>query len=167
MLAGLLAPLLARWGVTEAEAWAKRLAPILIAIALLATLWAAYALIRSDGEKAGAAKEEVKAAKGHAEAVANARADEHTAQAVSNRIAASAARSDDMTTTYVRSTIEDMHHAYDAVPPAAPAAVPPPAPVDSVRDNLNAIIARSNRAAAAGGAAGGDDANDQAGAADR
>ena len=162
MLAGLIAPLLARWGVSEAEAWAKRLAPILIALALLGVLWGAYALIRHDVEQAGIAKEQTKAKEAHAEAVTHARADEHTAQAVSNRIAASAARSDDMTTTYVRTTIEDMHHAYDAVPPAAPAAVPPPAPVDSVRDNLNAIIARSNRAAAAGTAAGGDDGDDQA-----
>lgn len=164
MLTGLLSTLLARWGISEAETWARRLTPVLIGVLVVALLAGAYAMIRHGGEQAGAAKEQVKVEKAHTAAVAQARADEHAAQTVSNRIAASTARSDEMTTTYVRSTIEDMHHAYDAVPPAAPAAVPPAAPVDSLRDSINAAIARANRAAATGPAAGGNggDGNDQA-----
>lgn len=144
------------------ERAAKILGPLLLVGLAIAALLGTYAMIRHGGEKAGEAKVTAKVEKQHAVSVANARHDEQAAQATTARIAERTARADAVTSAYVQSTIEDMHHALDALPPATSAAPLPAAPVDELRDHLNALIARSNGAAEAGTSAGGDDADGQA-----
>lgn len=114
--------------------------------ALIAAL-VLLAIVYRHGETKGAAKVEHKAEQQHTARVAEARTDERAAQDVTAAIGASVARSDDKTTELVRSTIEDMHHAIDAIPPAPAGAPLPPAPVDGVRDKLNALIDGAERAA--------------------
>jgi hypothetical protein len=64
-------------------------------------------------------------------------------------------RIDAKTDAYVQATIEDLHNALADVPPSAPGAAIPAAPVDRVRDSLNAGIARANRAGGDASAASG------------
>lgn len=136
-----------RWGL---PGWASKLFGWLAPALLIAgALWGTYALIHRSGEKAGAAKVERKVEQQHAARVVEARSDERAAQAVTDKIGASVARADDQTTELLRSKIEDLHHALDSTPPAPVGAAPPPAPVDQLRDPINALVAGANRAAEA------------------
>jgi FtsZ-interacting cell division protein ZipA len=121
-----------------------------IVVAALLGLWS----IRNSGEKAGAAKVTQAVERQRTERVAEARVDERTAAVVSDSISRRVARADDLSTQAVKATIKDLRDAIDNVPPAAAGASPPAAPVDSLRDTLNAGIARANRAAGAAPAGG-------------
>ncbi|MDK8187794.1 MULTISPECIES: hypothetical protein [Sphingomonas] len=113
---------------------------IVAAVALLAWIYHA-------GSRAGTDHVTAKAERQHGTAVAEARADERQAAATTATIAARTARADDLTDRYVRQTIEDLRNAIDTVPPAAAGDPVPAAPVEQLRDRLNAAIARANRAA--------------------
>jgi hypothetical protein len=114
-----------------------------VLLAIIAGIW----LIRHSGEKAGAAKVTQAVERQRTERVAEARADEHTAAVVSDSISRRVARADDLSTQAVKATIKDLRDAIDTVPPAVAGDPLPAAPVDSLRDTLNAGIARANRAA--------------------
>lgn len=113
---------------------------VIIMIALLAWIYHA-------GSRSGADHVTAKVERQHGAAVAEARADERQAAATTATIAARTARADDLTDRYVRQTIEDLRNAIETVPPVATGAPIPAAPVDQLRDRLNAAIARANRAA--------------------
>lgn len=130
-----------------------RLRLIILGVILVAALFGLWA-IRHSGEKAGAAKVTRAVEQQRTERVAEARADERTAAVVSDSISRRVARADDLSTQAVKATIKDLRDAIDTVPPAAAGAPPPAAPVDSLRDTLNAGIARANRAAGAAPAGG-------------
>ena len=115
----------------------------LILLAVLAAMLA----VRRGGEKAGEAKITTKVERQHAERVAEARADERAASDVSASISRRVSRADDLSTIAVQATIKDLRNALDAVPPAPAGADLPAAPVDGLRDELNASIDRANRAA--------------------
>ncbi|USI71602.1 hypothetical protein [Sphingomonas morindae] len=139
--------------------WVAKLAvAALILIIVAALLGSAYALIRVGGEKAGAAKVETRMADQHTAAVADARHDEQMAQAATNRIGAEIVQRDAVTAAATRTTIEDMHHAFDAAPPAAAGSLPA-APIDELRARLNAAIDRASRAADSAAAADGNHAD--------
>jgi hypothetical protein len=114
-----------------------------VLLAILLVVW----LVRHDGEKAGAAKVTQAVEHQRTERIAEARADERTAAVVADSISRRVARADDLSTQAVKATIKDLRNAIDTVPPAAAGAPAPAAPVDSLRDTLNAGIARANRAA--------------------
>jgi hypothetical protein len=120
---------------------------IMVGVVALAIV-AAIAWIRAGGEKAGAAKVEHRAERDHSERVVEARTDERTAGDVAASIDRRVARVEDLSTAAVAATVKDLRDAIDAVPPSAAGAPPPAAPVDSLRDTLNAGIDRANRAAA-------------------
>jgi hypothetical protein len=128
---------------------------VILAIATLVAIVAGVVWIRSGGESAGAAKVTAKANVSHAASVSEARADERAAAAVTQSIAERTVRIDAKTDAYVQATIEDLHNALADVPPAAPGAALPAAPVDRMRDSLNAGIARANRAGGDAGTASG------------
>ncbi|MEG3167498.1 hypothetical protein U1737_04740 [Sphingomonas sp. LB3N6] len=120
---------------------------IIVAIVVVLAIVAGVAMIRRGGETAGAAKVTVKVEKAHAERIVEARTDERTAATVTQSIAARAVRLDALTDAYVQTTIKDLRDALAAVPPAADGAALPAAPVDRLRDGINAGIDRANRAA--------------------
>lgn len=120
---------------------------IIIAVGIVLAIVGVAFLIRHNGETAGAAKVTAKTEAAHTVNVVEARADERAASTVTQAIAARTVRIDAKTDAYVQSTIEDLRNALAEVPPAAPGAAMPAAPVDRVRDSLNAGIARANRAA--------------------
>lgn len=125
---------------------------IMAAIVLLAII-AAVGCVRRSGEQAGADRVTTQVERDRSDRTAEARTDERAAAATSATIAARTARADALTDAYVRQTIEDLRNAIDAVPPAPAGDAPvPAAPVDGMRDTLNAGIARANRAADAAGA---------------
>ncbi len=130
-------------------------ARIIIAIVVALAIVAGIAMIRRGGETAGAAKVTAKTDKVHTERVVEARADERAAATVTQSIAARTVRIDAQTDAYVQATIEDLRNALADVPPAGADAALPAAPVDRVRDSLNAGIARANRAAGDADASGG------------
>lgn len=130
-------------------------ARIIIAIVIALAIVAGVAMIRRSGETAGGAKVSAKNDQVHTERVVEARADERAAATVTQSIAARTVRIDAQTDAYVQATIEDLRNALANVPPAAADAALPAAPVDSLRDSLNAGIARANRAAGDAGASGG------------
>lgn len=125
---------------------------IIVAIVIVLAIVAGVAMIRRGGETAGAAKVTAKAEKAHAERITEARTDERAATSVTQAIAARTVRIDAQTDAYVQSTIEDLRNALNDASSAAAAAVPA-APVDRLRDSINAGIDRSNRAAEAADAA--------------
>jgi hypothetical protein len=127
-------------------------ARILIGLGLVLAVVAIVATVFHKGETSGAAAVTVKAAKEHGAAVTDARADERAAGDVAASIAGSVARSDALTDTLVKTTIKDLRDALSAVPPAAAGEPLPAAPVDRLRDSLNAGIDRANRAGADAGA---------------
>ena len=119
---------------------------IIAALVLLAILIAVWA-IRRNGEKAGEAKVTQQAERQHADRVGEARADERAAAVVTDSINRRVDRADALSTAAVQATIKDLRHALDAVPPAPAGAPLPAAPIDGMRENLNAGIDRANRAA--------------------
>ncbi len=121
---------------------------IIIAIGVLLAIVAGVALIRRSGETAGAAKVTAKSERTHADRVAEARTDERSATDTTDAIARSVTRSDALADAYVKTTIKDLRDALDAVPPPAPGVPLPAAPVDRLRDSINAGIDRANRAGA-------------------
>ncbi len=125
---------------------------ILIVVAIL-TIAASVVLIRRDGETSGAARVTATNEKAHAAGVAEARVDERAAAAVTASIAARTVRIEAKTDAYVDTMIKDMRDAIADVPPAAADAALPAAPVDRLRDSVNAGIDRANRAADAASAA--------------
>lgn len=133
----------------EVPEWVAR---IIVAIVIVLAIVAGVAMIRRGGETAGAAKVTAKAEKAHAERITEARTDERAATSVTQAIAARTVRIDAQTDAYVQSTIEDLRNALNDASSAAAAAVPA-APVDRLRDSINAGIDRSNRAAEAADAA--------------
>jgi hypothetical protein len=126
---------------------------IIIAIGIVLAIVAGVALIRRDGETAGAAKVTAKVERVHAERVAEARVDERAATSVTQAIAARTVRIDAQTDVIVQTTIKDLRDALAAVPPASDGAALPGAPVERLRDTINASIDRANRAADAADAA--------------
>lgn len=131
---------------------AKLVKILLIVLAIVAATMFAIGQIYRSGHNAGGASATVAIGEAHRERVAEARADERKAADVTTAIADRAARADALSETLLRSTIEDLRNAIDAVPPAAAGATPPVVPVDRLRDDLNAGIDRANRAAEAASA---------------
>ncbi len=123
-----------------------RLRMILIVVAIVAIAVGVF-LLRRGGETAGAAKVTATNEKAHAAGVAEARVDERAAATVTASIAARTVRIEAKTDAYVDTMIKDMRNAIDEVPPAVSDAPLPAAPVDRLRDTLNAGIDRANRAA--------------------
>ena len=128
---------------------------VIFAIVVALAIVAGVVMIRRDGETAGAAKVTATTDQAQAKRVVEARADERAAATVTQSIAARTVRIDAQTDAYVQATIEDLRNALANVPPAAADAALPAAPVDRLRDSLNAGIARANRAADDAGPAGG------------
>ena len=128
-------------------------ARIIAAIVVLLAIVAGVVLIRRGGETAGAAKVTAKVEKAHAASIVEARADERAAATVTQSIAARTVRIDAATDAYIKTTIEDLRNALAVVPPAADGAALPAAPVDRLRDQINAGIDRANRSADATDAA--------------
>lgn len=129
---------------------------VIVAIVVALAIVAGVVMIRRGGETAGAAKVTATNDQVQAKRVVEARADERAAATVTQSIAARTVRIDAQTDAYVQATIEDLRNALANVPPAAADASLPAAPVDRLRDSLNAGIARANRAADDAGPAGGD-----------
>lgn len=144
MIAG-LAKIAMRIGVPTRIA--KPVAVAVVVLAIAAAVWLAIAQVYRSGRTAGGAIATVKIGEAHRERVAEARADERKAADATTAIADRTARADALSETLLRSTIQDLRNAIDAVPPAAAGAAPPVVPVDRVRDDLNAGIDRANRSA--------------------
>lgn len=125
---------------------------IAIGVVLVAVL-AVLAWVYHAGGRSGADRVTAKAERDHGAAVADARADERRGATSTATIAARTARADDMTDRLVRQTIKELRDAITDVPPAVAGDPLPPAPVDGLRDRLNAGIARADRAAGPAGAA--------------
>lgn len=131
--------------------WRRSLLVVLIFLLVISALALVVGRI---GRRAGEAKVTQAVERQHADSVAEARADERAAAVVSNSISQRVARADDLSTRAVKATIKDLRDAIDTVPPAAAGAPAPAAPVDRLRDALNADIDRANRAGDAAGPVG-------------
>lgn len=119
------------------------------ALALLVLLVvAALVGAHRKGERAGADRVTVQVQRDHAAAVTVARQDERAAVDASATIATSVAQQTVASAAVTHHIVENLRHAIQSVPPAAAGDALPPAPVDSLRDTLNAGIDRANRAAA-------------------
>ncbi len=116
---------------------------------LVLALVGAVAWIRHDGVKAGTAKVEQRVERQRTDRIVEARTDERTAGDVAASIDRRVARADDLSTAAVAATVKDLRDAIEAIPPSAAGAPPPAAPVERLRDTLNAGIDRANRSAAA------------------
>lgn len=147
---GLLAKLAIGAGIPAA--WARAAAIAAIVLVAIAAICGGIAMVRRGGEAAGAAKVTAKVEQAHRTAVAEARTDERKAATVTQSIAARTVRIDRQTDAYVQTMIEDLRNAL-AVPPGADGAALSAAPVDRLRDGINAGIDRANRAADAADAA--------------
>jgi hypothetical protein len=126
---------------------------IIMAIVTMLTIVVAIVLIRRGGEATGAAKVTSAAEKVRAKRITEARTDERAATAVTQAIAARAVRIDAQTDAYVQSTIEDLRNALNDATHAADSTALAAAPVDRLRDSINAGVDRANRAAEAADAA--------------
>lgn len=122
-------------------------ARLIIAAIVIVAIVAAVGCVRRSGERAGADRVTVQAERDHSARAIEARTDERAAAATSATIAARTARADALTDAYVRQTIEDLRNAIETAPPVAAGDPIPAAPVDRVRDTLNAGIARAARSA--------------------
>lgn len=127
---------------------------ILVVLLFLVVVSALALIIGKIGRRSGEAKATQQVERQHADRVAEARADERAAAVVSSSISRRVARADDLSTQAVKATIKDLRDAIDTVPPAVAGAPAPAAPVDRLRDTLNADIDRANRAAGAAGPTG-------------
>lgn len=99
------------------------------------------------GEAKGAAKEIKKVEKAHQAAVVAAHVDTKAAQGTADQIGAATARTNAQVTDLVQSKIQEMHNVIDAIPASAAGAPLPPAPVERMRDDLNALGDGARRAA--------------------
>ena len=126
---------------------------VIVVIVIALAIVAGVVMIRRGGETAGAAKVTATNDQAQAKRVVEARADERAAATVTQSIAARTVRIDAQTDAYVQATIEDLRNALANVPPAAADAALPAAPVDRLRNSLNAGINRANRSADAASAA--------------
>lgn len=126
---------------------ARPVALILIVLLLASVVWIAIASIYRTGSDAGGSKVRVEVAEKRVEHIDQARTDERSALEVTQAIAARTARADAATDEQLRSTIEDLRNAIDAVPPAVAGTPLPAAPVGSLHEHLNEVIARANRSA--------------------
>ncbi|MEN2749222.1 hypothetical protein [Sphingomonas sp. T9W2] len=131
---------------------AKPLAIAAVVLAIGGAIWLAIALIYRSGRTAGGASAKVAIGEQHRQRTAEARGDERLAADVTTAIADRTVRADALSETLLRHTIEDLRNAIDAMPPAVAGAAPPVVPVDRLRDDLNASIARANRTAETAGA---------------
>ncbi|WP_235530344.1 hypothetical protein, partial [Sphingomonas sp. Leaf62] len=125
---------------------AKPVAIAAVVLAIAGAIWLAIGMVYRSGRTAGGASARVAIGEQHRERTAEARADERLAAEVTIAIADRTARADALSETLLRSTIKDLRDALDATPPAVAGAAPPVVPVDRLRDDLNASIARANRA---------------------
>jgi len=116
------------------------------ALGVVALLALSYCNAEHTGETRGAAKVTAKVEKQHAQMVAEAVIDTGKAQTIATAIGAQTARTNQAATDYVRTKIEDMHHALD-VPPAPAGTALPPVDTASVSASLDALVDRANRAA--------------------
>jgi hypothetical protein len=119
---------------------------IIGAVILLAIVAAAW-MIHRGGEQDGAAKVTQASEQQRVGRLAEARSDERAATAVSASISQRVSRADALSTAAVQATIKDLRDALDAVPPAVAGDPLPAAPVERLRDQINASITRANRAA--------------------
>lgn len=126
---------------------------IILIVVVVVAIAAGVFLLRRGGETAGAAKVTATNDRAHAAGVTEARVDERAAATVTVAIAARTVRIEAKTDAYVDTMIKDMRDAIADVPPTAADAALPAAPVDRLRDSLNAGIDRANRAADAASAA--------------
>lgn len=131
---------------------AKPVAIAVMVVAIAGAIWLAIGLVYRSGRTAGGASARVAIDEQHRERTTEARADERLAADVTIAIADRTARADALSETLLRSTIKDLRDALDATPPAVAGAAPSVVPVDRLRDDLNAGIARANRTAEAAGA---------------
>lgn len=131
---------------------AKPVAIAAVALAIAGAIWLTFTLVYRSGRTAGGASAKVAIGEHHRARTAEARGDERLAADVTAAIADRAARADVLSETLLRHTIEDLRNAIDAMPPAAAGAAPPVVPVDRLRDDLNASIARANGTAEAASA---------------
>ncbi|WP_168727461.1 hypothetical protein [Sphingomonas aquatica] len=135
------------WGLPS---WASKafgyIVPILGAIAVVLGAWAFFA---SHYEHNGAAKNQAKVEKAHTARVIEARADERAAQATSDAIGRGVARDNAASTEFTRTKVSEIHDVIAKLPPAPAGALPPAAPVGELRDHVNAVVDRANRAAEA------------------
>lgn len=120
---------------------------------VLVVVVAVLAWVYRSGGRAAADHVTVKVARDHGAAVADARADERRGATSTATIAARTVRADDLTDRLVRQTIQELRDAITDVPPAGAGDPLPSAPVDGLRDRLNASIARADRAADPAGTA--------------
>ena len=141
---GRLVKLAIRFGVPERAA--KLVAWALVVLAIAGITAAAIGWIYGSGRAAGGDQVRAATAEKRNQVLTEARADERTAVDVARAIDARTARAEALTDAQLHSTIEDLRNAIDAVPPAPGGADLPAAPVDGVREALNASIARANRA---------------------
>ncbi|WP_125960751.1 hypothetical protein [Sphingomonas sp. ABOLF] len=141
---GLLAKLAIRAGVPARAA--KLVAWALVVLAIAGITAAAVAWIYGSGRTAGGDQVRAAGAEKRDQVLTEARGDERTAVDVARAIDARTARAEALTDAQLHSTIEEIRNAIDTVPPAPDGADLPAAPVDGVRDALNASIARANRA---------------------
>lgn len=121
---------------------------------VLLAIVAAVVMIRRGGEASGAANVTRQVERQHSDRIAEARADERASADIGASIEQHVSRADDLSTAAVLATIKDLRDAIDTVPPAVAGDPLPAAPVDRVRDALNAGIDRANRAAGAAAPAG-------------
>ncbi len=122
---------------------ARIITGLLIVLAIVAAF---YATSRA-GRRAGRADVTAAAEHDRGERIVEARSDERQAAVVSESISRRVSRADALSTAAVAATIKDLRNAIDTVPPAAAGDPLPAAPVERMRDTLNADIARANRAA--------------------
>lgn len=131
--------------------WAARLFGWAIpALVACAAIGAAIALIYHKGESAGGTRVQAQAEKAHAETIAEARADERKAAAVTDAIGRRVAAAEDETTALVRSKIKDIHDGlHSSAGTSTGNSAGPAAAFDSVvvRDSLNSLIVDANRSA--------------------
>jgi hypothetical protein len=120
---------------------------ILAVLAVVAALATIVFIIHRAGVRDGVAKVTATVQRQHAKDLAEVRADQTRAAVVGTAIAAGVGRADAEVDDQVQSTLEEMRDALAAVHAAPDSADLPAAPVERLRDQLNASIARANRAA--------------------